>query len=153
MIALPTGCLPGTGAGGDGEIESRLLAPTCHFFFAPTRLIFLIASGGRLLFSAISLHDDAARRFVAVEAAEQIGRRAAVGVLRAVFIDDVEKGELALGIGAGFLGKGGLSSIRAPLSNDLFFAFVSCDEGNAVSGTGGQAQGVRRCRRLPISTG
>ena len=65
---------------------------------------------------AVLLHDEAARGFVAVEAAEQLGGHAAVGALGAVFVDDVEKGELALRIGSGFFGHGGLSSISAPLS-------------------------------------
>src|SRR6185312_11682804 len=52
---------------------------------------------------AVLFHDVAARRLVAVEAAEQFGRHTAVGALRVVFIDDVEKGELAFGIGSGFL--------------------------------------------------
>src|SRR4029077_9986691 len=49
---------------------------------------------------AILLHDVAAGRFVALEAAEQFRRHPSVGALCIVFIDDVEKGELALGIGS-----------------------------------------------------
>ena len=49
--------------------------------------------------------------------AEQFGRHAPVGALGAVFINDIEKGKFAFGIGAGFFGHGGLSSIRARLSN------------------------------------
>jgi hypothetical protein len=59
---------------------------------------------------AVLLHDEAARGFVAVQAAEQLGGHAAVGALRAVFIDDIEKGEFAFRIGPGFLGHGGLVS-------------------------------------------
>src|SRR5207247_9909474 len=53
---------------------------------------------------AVLLHDVAARRLVAVEAAEQLGRHAPVGALAVVFIDDVEEGKLAFGIGPGFFG-------------------------------------------------
>src|ERR1700750_396855 len=53
---------------------------------------------------AILLHDEAARGLVAVEAAEQLGGHAPVGGLAVVFIDDVEEGEFAFGIGSGFLG-------------------------------------------------
>jgi len=53
---------------------------------------------------AVLLDDEAARGLVAFEAAKQLGRHAPVGTLRAVLIDDIEKGELALGIGSGFLG-------------------------------------------------
>lgn len=59
---------------------------------------------------AVLLHDVAARGLVAVEAAKQLGRHAPVGALRTVFIDDVEKGEFAFGVGAGFFGHGGLVS-------------------------------------------
>lgn len=55
---------------------------------------------------AVLLHDEAARGLVAVEAAEQLGRHAPVGALGVVFIDDVEEGEFAFGIGPGFLGHG-----------------------------------------------
>ncbi len=57
---------------------------------------------------AILLEDVAACGFVAVQAAEQLCGHAPVGALRAVFIDDVEKGELAFGIGPGFFRHGGL---------------------------------------------
>src|SRR2546421_12889681 len=50
---------------------------------------------------AVLLHDEGAGRLVAVEATEQFGGHATVGALGAVFIEDVEKGELALGIGSG----------------------------------------------------
>src|SRR5215217_4429231 len=43
---------------------------------------------------AILFLDRGARRLVAVEAAQQLGRNTAVGPLRAVFIDHVEEGEL-----------------------------------------------------------
>src|SRR6202000_3469757 len=59
---------------------------------------------------AVLLHDEAARGFVAVEAAEQFGRHAAVGALGVVLIDDVEKGEFAFGVGSGFLRHGRLVS-------------------------------------------
>src|SRR5690606_31576021 len=65
---------------------------------------------------AILLDDEAARGLVLVEAAEQLGRHAPVGALRAVLVDDVEKHELALGIGAGFLCHRSLSALAAALS-------------------------------------
>jgi len=57
---------------------------------------------------AVLLHDEAARGFVAVEAAEQLGGHAPVGALGAVLVDDVEEGEFAFRVGSGFLGHGGL---------------------------------------------
>ena len=57
---------------------------------------------------AVLLHDEGAGGLIAIEAAEQLRRHAPVGALRAVFIEDVEKGEFAFGIGSGFLGHGGL---------------------------------------------
>ena len=45
---------------------------------------------------------------VAVQPAEQFGRHAPVGALGVVFIDDIEEGKLAFGIGPGFLGHGRL---------------------------------------------
>ena len=50
---------------------------------------------------------------------QQLGRHAPVRALGAVFIDDIEKGKLAFGIGPGFLGHAGLWSIRAPLSKKI----------------------------------
>ena len=93
-----------------------------YFFFAPTRLMLLIASGVRPDFSAISRSCSmmiAARRLVAVEPAEQLGRHAPVGALRVVLIDDIEEGKLAFGIGPGFFGHAGFWSIRAPLSKKI----------------------------------
>src|SRR5256885_1488425 len=60
---------------------------------------------------AVLLEDVAFGRFVAVEAAEQLRRHTAIGALRIVFIDDVEKGELAFGIATGLFCHGGLSWI------------------------------------------
>lgn len=51
---------------------------------------------------AVLLPNEAARGFVAVEAAEQLGRHAGFAALGAVFVDDVEEGEFALQIGTGF---------------------------------------------------
>jgi hypothetical protein len=59
------------------------------------------------------------RGLITVQAAEEFGRHAAVGALGAVFIEDVEKGEFAFGIGPGFLGHVRLLSIRPPLSNEI----------------------------------
>ena len=47
--------------------------------------------------------DEGARRLVALEPAEQLGRHAAVGAQAVVLIDDVEEGKFAFGIGSGFL--------------------------------------------------
>src|SRR6185503_10339606 len=48
--------------------------------------------------------DHGARRLVAIEPAEQLGRDLAVGALRAVFIEDVEQHELAAGARSWFPG-------------------------------------------------
>src|SRR5690348_8674765 len=57
---------------------------------------------------AVLLHDVAAGRLVAFEAAEQLARHAAVGADGIVLIGDVEEGEFALGIGPGFFRHGRL---------------------------------------------
>jgi len=51
---------------------------------------------------AVLFANERSRRLVTVEPAKQLGRHAAVGAHGIVFIDDVEKGELALGVGSGF---------------------------------------------------
>lgn len=56
---------------------------------------------------AVLLHDEPARGFIAIEPAKQFGRHAPVGALGAVFIDDIEKGEFAFGIGPGFFRHAG----------------------------------------------
>ena len=56
---------------------------------------------------AVLLGDGGLGRLIAVESSQQFGGHAAVGALRAVFIEDVEEGEFAFGIGTGFLGHGG----------------------------------------------
>lgn len=56
---------------------------------------------------AVLLGDGGLGRLISVESAQQFAGHAAVGALRAVFIEDVEKGEFAFGIGTGFLGHGG----------------------------------------------
>lgn len=56
---------------------------------------------------AVLLGDGGFGRLVAVESPKQFGGHAAVGALRAVFIEDVEEGEFAFGIGTGFFGHGG----------------------------------------------
>src|SRR4029077_17150756 len=65
---------------------------------------------------AVLFQDEPACRFIAVEPAEQLSRHAPVGALGVVFIDDIEKGKLAFGIGHGFFCHAGLWSISAPLS-------------------------------------
>ena len=57
---------------------------------------------------AVLLHDEGPGRLIAIEAAEQLGGHAPVGALGAVFVEDVEKGEFAFGVGSGFFGHGGL---------------------------------------------
>ena len=122
MTALPIGCLRGTSARGGGE-------GACAWLHPPSLALFLLRADPAEALDrerraatflgdlAVLLHDISARRIVSVEPAEQFGRHAPVGALGAVFINDIEKGKFAFGIGAGFLGHGGLSSIRAPLSN------------------------------------
>src|SRR5260363_12715 len=51
---------------------------------------------------AVLVAQEGAHRLVAVEAAKQLRGHTAVGALRAVFIEDVEEGEFAFGIGPGF---------------------------------------------------
>lgn len=53
---------------------------------------------------AVLVGDGLLGRFVAVEAAEDVHRHAAVRALRTVHISDVEEGEFAFDIGTGFLG-------------------------------------------------
>src|SRR5579864_1632691 len=65
---------------------------------------------------AILFGNERARGLVAVQPAKKLGRHTAVGTLGAVFIDDVEKGEFAFGIGPGLFRHGSLSSIKRPLS-------------------------------------
>src|SRR5579872_365630 len=67
---------------------------------------------------AVLLDDEAARGFVLGEAAEQFGRHAPVGALRAVFIDDVEKDEFPFGVGSGFFRHAGFSRRRAAMSKE-----------------------------------
>src|SRR6202142_1889708 len=55
---------------------------------------------------AVLLDDEAERGRVLLQAAQQFGRHAPVGALRAVLIDDVEEHEFAFGIGSRFLGHG-----------------------------------------------
>ena len=55
---------------------------------------------------AVLLDDEAARGFVLVQPAEELGRHAPVGALRAVLIDDVEEHEFAFGVGSRFLRHG-----------------------------------------------
>jgi Sigma-70, region 4 len=57
---------------------------------------------------AVLLKDVGACRLVSIEPAKQLGRYATVGALGVVFINDVEKGELAFGIGSGFFRHGRL---------------------------------------------
>src|SRR6266702_5925315 len=57
---------------------------------------------------AVLLHDMAARGLITVEPAQELGRHAPVGALGAVFIDDIEKGKLACGIGSRFVSHGRL---------------------------------------------
>jgi hypothetical protein len=52
---------------------------------------------------AVLLEEIAAHGLVAVQTANKFRGHAPVGTLRAVFIDDVEKGQLAFGIGPGFV--------------------------------------------------
>src|SRR5690348_12875154 len=119
MTGLPICCLPGTSGRGAGEggcpparAESLLLLRPD----AADALDRQRRAAGFFGDLAVLFHDERARRLVAVETAEQFGWYAAVGALRVVFIDDVEKRELAFGIGSGLFGHGGLSSIRALLS-------------------------------------
>src|SRR5262249_37479373 len=116
MIASPIGCLPGTSATGAGEGAP---ARPALFLLRADPADALDRERRAATFRgdfAVLLEDISARRLVAVEPAEQLGRHAPVGALRAIFIDDVEEGELAFGIGPGFFGHGGLWSISAPLS-------------------------------------
>jgi hypothetical protein len=85
--------------------EGRLLLLGADAFQALDGERGLAALGGDL---AVLFGDRGLGRFVAVEAAEQLGGNAAVGALRAVLVENVEKGEFAFGIGTGFLGHGGL---------------------------------------------
>src|SRR5271156_4211002 len=82
---------------------------------------------------AILLVNERPRGLVTVQSAEKLGRHAAVGANGVVFIDDVEKGKFAFGIGAGFFGHARLLSIRTPLSNEIAAipgrAWVICPSG------------------------
>jgi hypothetical protein len=51
---------------------------------------------------AVLLVNERARRLVAVQPAKKLGGHPPVGALGAVFIEDVEEGEFAFGIGPGF---------------------------------------------------
>src|SRR4051812_47562581 len=118
MTGLPTCCSPGTGGGGAGE-GGRPARSKALLLLRPDPADALDRyrrAAGFFGDLAVLFHDERARRLVAVQPPEQFGRHAAVGALRVVFIGDVEKGEFAFGIGSGFLGHGGLSSIRAALS-------------------------------------
>ena len=73
--------------------------------------MLLMASGGRPHFLgdlAILFEDVAVCGLVAIQPAEQFRGHAPVGTLRPVLIDDVEKGELAFGIGSRFFRHGRL---------------------------------------------
>src|SRR5664279_3097524 len=65
---------------------------------------------------AVVLDDEAERGRVLLQAAQELGRHAPVGALRAVLVDDVEEHEFAFGIGTRFLGHGrcpiGIPSFR-----------------------------------------
>ena len=73
--------------------------------------MLLMASGGRPHFLgdlAILFEDVAVCGLVAIQPAEQFRGHAPVRTLRPVLIDDVEKGELAFGIGSRFFRHGRL---------------------------------------------
>jgi hypothetical protein len=79
----------------------------------------LMASGGRPDFSAISR--SCSRMWPCAGSSpfnppSSSAGHAPVGTLRPILIEDVEKGELAFGVGSRFFGMGGLSSICVPLS-------------------------------------
>src|SRR6476661_5092932 len=61
---------------------------------------------------AVLFDDEAARRRVLVEAAEQLGRHAPVGALRAVLVDHVEEDEFALRVAARSFGHGARPSSK-----------------------------------------
>src|ERR1700761_3280105 len=93
----------GGGVGHPFDVTPMFVPP--YFFFAPTRLISLISSGGRPDFSAISRSCswmNARAGSPPPHPPKKLGRTPPVGALRTVFIADVEKGEFALGIGSGF---------------------------------------------------
>src|SRR6201996_7864950 len=87
------------------KLEPPLLLLRADPFDALDRERGLAALFGDL---AVLLHDEAAGGLVALEAAEQFARDTAVGADGIVFIDDVEEGEFALGIGPGFFRHGRL---------------------------------------------
>src|SRR6185437_4652643 len=61
---------------------------------------------------AILLDDEAARRLVFCQAADDFSRHSPVRALRAILIDDVEEHEFALRIGSRFLRHGALVARR-----------------------------------------
>src|SRR4051794_34129736 len=99
--------------------RSRVLTPVLFFLLRAGPADFLDRERRAATFFgdlAVLFHDESARRLVAVEPAEQLRPHAPGGTLRAVFINDVEEGKFAFGIGPWFFGHAGFWSIRAPLS-------------------------------------
>jgi hypothetical protein len=86
-----------------------------YFFFAPTRLALLMASGGRpdlaVLFENVAVCGP-----VTIQPAEQFRGHAPVGTLRPILIETSKKAYSPLGLVPGFFGMSGLSSICVPLS-------------------------------------
>ena len=99
--------------GGPKARRSSVLAPTVVLFLLRADPADALdrqrRAAGFLGDLAVLLHDVATCRLVAVEPAEQLGRHAPVGALGVVFINDIEKGKFAFGIGSGFFGHGGAS--------------------------------------------
>jgi hypothetical protein len=73
---------------------------------------------------AILRGDERLRRFVAVQPAKELGRHAAVGALGIVFIDDVEEGEFAFGIGSGLFWHARLVTDQDAAVKSLMLALV-----------------------------
>ena len=81
--------------------------------------------------------DEAARGFVFFQPAEQLGRHAPVGALRAVLIDDVEEHEFAFGVGSRFFrhDRVPIEKRKTPRKRGVS-PVVACLDGLQIRGSG-----------------
>ena len=82
---------------------------------------------------AVLLDDVAARGLVAFQPAQKLRRHTAVGALGAVFIDDVEEGKFAFGIGSGFLGHARLVPDQGAPVKENNGRFLDCSPAPVAS--------------------